>query len=133
MNTLLNSHKIFVYKGNLYDLKARITNFDLIKADTISVTDSDQGLYGSYSIFHPSSVDAFIVDQGNLHDEYFRQGILAYHYIEDISLHRIFNSKALPITQRPSVIIVTTDTEWITSELNEIIQIIQKSDLPPIQ
>ena len=130
MNDLLNSHKIFVYGGELNDLTTRLSNFDLIRADNISVTDSGESLHGSYSIFHPSVVDAFIVDQGKLDSEIFRQSLIAYNYVENIALQRIFKGNALPIQQRPPIVIVTTNIDWITPELDEIIGTIHKSDLP---
>ena len=130
MDSLLKSSKVFIYKGNLYELTSRINNYDLIAAENIVVTDSDQGLYGSYSIFHPSSVDAFIIDQGDLSKETFRQSIIAYNYVEDINLHRIHKDKALPIKSRPPVIIVSNNEEWMTDQLQEITRIIDRTDLP---
>lgn len=130
MDNLLNSSKIFMYKGDLSELTSRIDNYDLVKADNIIVTDSDQGLYGSYSIFHRSSVDAFIIDQGDFSKETFRQSIIAYNDVEDINLHRIHKDKALPIAHRPPIIIVSKSLEWMTNELQEITRIIDKTDLP---
>ena len=132
MDNLLNSSKIFMYKGDLHELTSRIDNYDLIIADNIVVNDSDQGLYGSYSIFHPSSVKAFIIDQGDLGKETFRQSMIAYNYVEDINLHRIHKDKALPIAHRPPVIIISNSLEWMTTELQDITRIIDITDLPSL-
>jgi hypothetical protein len=120
--------KIFHWKGSVYNLVSKIkmchNTYDLINADNINVFEKEKEIYGTYSIFHPSSSNFYIIDIGDLNNRRFHTALLAYNNRDDIVLNSVvFNGrcKAQPKKQRPKIIIVSSSDNWISQELDTII------------
>lgn len=81
--------------------------------------------YGSYNLFHPTSLEFHLIYEGDYTNQDFIEAILGYCTVEDVALPRIYGKGAMPLDKRIPIVIIVDSEYTVAPELRPYASLIK--------